>query len=166
MKPKTFNLIIKHFFIILLIFPINNTYLRLTETKNQNTSQVVDKDKINEKIKTKQIEENKGKTNNEDKYEQVEIIKTPNIPTKTPAYVKPSNKDEMKSPILIQTKETQIFSPGLTERPNYLSTVIQSAPTSVTSSVMRVGDGSLTFDLESVSKKFYINQIHRKEKNI
>lgn len=167
MKTTNTNFLIKLIILIFITFPINNTLLKLTETKNQDTNSplITDKNITNNQMKsTKKIEDNKEDKINEDKYEKVEIMKKPNIPTKTPLYVNPPKNNDMKSPTLIQTKETQILSPGLTESPNFLSTVIRSAPTSVRSSVVRQGDGSLTFDLEAVSKKNYIYLFKERKK--
>lgn len=68
----------------------------------------------------------------------------------------------MKKAEIIGDTNSSAF--GLTERPNYLSSVIQSHATSVlTSSPMTgSGDSSISFDLDQISKFNFI--IKRKKK--
>jgi len=151
MKSKKLYVMMILIFLILHIIPIHNSFLKLSETKieknNLGNSNMKEKDKVS----ITQSQEKLDKQTNEDNYEKVEIISNPRINlTKTPIYAVPRD-DNMKSPILIQTNESKTHVPGLTERPNYLSTVIRSAPTSVTSRIVRQGVDGPTYDLEAIS---------------
>ena len=86
-------------------------------------------------------------------FENVQIIKREHIWDKSPEYVKSIPKDEMKTATLINV--TQDPSGGdLTERPNFLSSVIRSHPTSVSTPlhVYKTEEGSPTYDLDSISR--------------
>jgi len=52
---------------------------------------------------------------------------------------------------------------GLTERPNYLSSIIQSHTTSVLTPYNPSGDNSISFDLDQISK---FNLIIKRKKTI
>ena len=155
MKTKL-NSFILIFLCFVLIFPISNSLLKLTETSSEGKTFKENKNNIKQSDTTKVANIDKIKTS-EDKYEKVEIKKSTNFVAKTPIYVKPDENDGMKSAILIQTNENQISNPGMTERPNYLSTVIRSSPTSVTSSGLRIDADGPTFDLDTISKHFILN---------
>jgi hypothetical protein len=151
MKSKNLYVTMIFFFLILQIIPTHNSFLKLTETNKENNNIGNRNMKEKEKVSITQSEEKLDKESNEDNYEKVEIISNPrkNL-TKTPVYAAPK-EDNMKSPILIQTNESKTNAPGLTERPNYLSTVIRSTPTSVTSRIVRQGFDGPTYDLEAIS---------------
>jgi hypothetical protein len=89
------------------------------------------------------------------KFEKVEIIKPDHIPSKTAEYVNLKEKNDMKSAILINTdKSSEFNSSGLTERPNFLSPVITSFSTRVStpSHMYTNTESSPTYDLDSISK--------------
>ena len=151
MKSKNLYVTMIFFFLILEIIPTHNSFLKLAETNKENNNIGNRNMKEKEKVSITQSEEKLDKESNEDNYEKVEIISNPrkNL-TKTPVYAAPK-EDNMKSPILIQTNESKTNALGLTERPNYLSTVIRSTPTSVTSRIVRQGFDGPTYDLEAIS---------------
>jgi len=156
MKTKQTTFIFIYLCFVLLTFPISNSLLKLTDTNSESKANKERKNiiKQNETFKVESIEKIKVP---EDKYVKVEIKKSTNFLAKTPTYVKPPDDgDGMKSAILIQTNEYQIPKGGMTERPNFLSTVIKSSPTSVTSSGVRIDANSPTFDLDSISEQFIL----------
>jgi hypothetical protein len=154
MKTKL-NSSILMYLCFVLIFPISNSLLKLTETSSGGKAFIEKKNIIKQTDTNKVASIDKIKIP-KDKYEKVEIKRSTNFVAKTPTYVKTDDNYRMKSPILIQTNENQISNPGMTERPNYLSTVIRSSPTSVTSSGVRIDADSPTFDLETISEHFIL----------
>ncbi len=80
-------------------------------------------------------------------FESVEIIKRDHIWDKTPEYVSSQTKNDMKTATLLNASKDMIGD--LTERPNFLSSVIRSHPTSVSTPVNI--EGAPTYDLDSIS---------------
>ncbi len=102
-----------------------------------------------------QITQKSEETPHDDsKFEKVEIIKDRHIPQRTAEYSINEDKPEMKLATLIGN-EDQKSNIEMTERPNFLSSVIRSHETSVLRPkhiAKPTEEGSLTFDLEAISK--------------
>jgi hypothetical protein len=92
------------------------------------------------------IKENENKKL-ESKFETVEIIKRDHIWDKSPEYVSTQTKEDMKTATILNA--TKDSTNDLTERPNFLSPVIRSHPTTVSTPVNI--EGAPTYDLDSIS---------------
>ncbi len=88
------------------------------------------------------------------KFENVQIIKSEFGPSRSPEYIKKEEKSDMKTATLINKDNDEKGPGGLTERPNYLSSVINSHATSVMTPnhLYSREEGTPTYDLDSISK--------------
>ena len=88
------------------------------------------------------------------KFENVQIIKSEYGPSRSPEYIKKEEKSDMKTATLINKDKDEKGPGGLTERPNYLSSVIHSHATSVMTPnhLYSREEGTPTYDLDSISK--------------
>jgi hypothetical protein len=102
------------------------------------------------------------------KYENVHIIDSHSVPNKSPEYIKKEENNEMKTAILINNKDKNMENnTGLTERPNYLSSVIHPHATSVlTPNRLYTRDANTpTYDLESIKKRHYFELMAKGSNN-
>lgn len=130
-------------FVLILINPVFNVLLRGSGDVHILKSGM---------LKEKRVSPNENSLNNnkiDSKYENVEIIKRDNLWDKSPEYVKQEKKEEMKTATLLNNSSEPVE--GLTERPNFLSAVIRSHPTSVSTPINVIGGPS--YDLDSISIK-------------
>ena len=134
--------------IFMLIIISMNLFVNSSFLKNN-----IKKSNLENKLQTS----NKGKALKEygveNSFENVEYIKKVDIPSRTPEYAKPVENNEMHTATLIKTDKNEEHNSGLTERPNFLSPVIRSFATRVStpSHLYDKTEGYPTFDLDSIS---------------
>lgn len=93
------------------------------------------------------------------KYKNVKIIDPHSVPNRSPEYIQKHENTEMKTAILINKEKDRNseYSIGLTERPNYLSSVIHPHATSVLTphNLYSRDANTPTYDLENIKKRHY-----------